>query len=962
MNGGANLLSGKPCEKLSMSQGFNVGASAVGSNAQPPGSIAGHSGLTSLQHNSSMALASDSHPSPGLGSMGLPASPRSFSSGSLTSLVRHQVGSPHLSRLEQQENQLHQHLQQTSSVTPPSQLLLLQQQQQQQQSQSAQQQDQLPQGSQQQVVAQLLGNGSPSVGIGQQGLGVGASAQQVVGLVNTQQQALTRVKLEPQQADQSLQHLQQQLMIPKREMKSLSPQLQRQDLQLQMQRQQHPHQIHPQQNLLQQQQQRLLQQQQQLLHSRQLQRSPLQLQQHQHELQLQQHAKQPAFEPGVCARRLMEYMCHQRHRPQDNNIMFWRKFVAEYFAPRAKKRWCVSLYGSGGRQPTGVFPQVSIKLGFDVWQCEICGSKPGRGFETTVEVLPRLCKIKYDSGITEELLFVDLPNEYCLSSGQLVLEYGKAIQESVFQQLRVVRDGQLRIIFSADLKIMSWEFCARSHEELLPRRLIIPQVTSLAAIAQKYQTSASQSGGGLSLQEMQTNCSLFVASARQLARNLEVPTVNDLGYTKRYVRCLQISEVVNSMKDLIDFSGENRIGPIDSLHSFPRQSSQAAGGLIGNPAQQQQQQQDQQQEQLELQNLIADTGPNNSLSSLQHQLNTGSGNRGSSLSSPIHEGVSNPLMSFLHRGSLPSLQEPLQGSLQNSHETDFSNSLGGGLHGQQRQLTLPPPQQQQQQQQQQQASGVGGSRTGSHQNSPTNSLASFSGGGLAGSSSNRNLLSSTLQQNTSGAVGVASLLEQQQQTALQSGQGSQHQHHNTQNVAHHVLQEMMMNQEMNRGSSFQQPLGLSDLDGNQGVNGGFSGSMNSFTGAGGGHGTGTANLGVGSNGVISNQLGLNSGNLGGLAGVLSPIGGAGGNTALVSLGNHSLRSLGSGLGSLGGNTGVMDTLNGRLNLAGMGQQQDVQMQDPSHQSHHELGGTGLLGDGLSTPGGFGGIQFNWKTP
>jgi hypothetical protein len=48
---------------------------------------------------------------------------------------------------------------------------------------------------------------------------------------------------------------------------------------------------------------------------------------------------------------------------QDNNIVFWRKFVNEYFAPRAKKRWCVSLYGSGGQQPTGVFQQVSIKLG-----------------------------------------------------------------------------------------------------------------------------------------------------------------------------------------------------------------------------------------------------------------------------------------------------------------------------------------------------------------------------------------------------------------------------------------------------------------------------------------------------------------------------------------------------------------------------------------------------------------------
>jgi hypothetical protein len=42
---------------------------------------------------------------------------------------------------------------------------------------------------------------------------------------------------------------------------------------------------------------------------------------------------------------------------QDNNIEYWRNFVNEYFAPNAKKRWCVSMYGSG-RQTTGVFPQV----------------------------------------------------------------------------------------------------------------------------------------------------------------------------------------------------------------------------------------------------------------------------------------------------------------------------------------------------------------------------------------------------------------------------------------------------------------------------------------------------------------------------------------------------------------------------------------------------------------------------
>ena len=32
--------------------------------------------------------------------------------------------------------------------------------------------------------------------------------------------------------------------------------------------------------------------------------------------------------------------------------------MGEFFAPQAKKRWCVSQYGHSGRQPTGVFQQV----------------------------------------------------------------------------------------------------------------------------------------------------------------------------------------------------------------------------------------------------------------------------------------------------------------------------------------------------------------------------------------------------------------------------------------------------------------------------------------------------------------------------------------------------------------------------------------------------------------------------
>ncbi|XP_043697019.1 probable transcriptional regulator SLK2 [Telopea speciosissima] len=332
-----------------------------------------------------------------------------------------------------------------------------------------------------------------------------------------------------------------------------------------------------QQRLRQQQQQ---QQQQQILQTLpQMQRAQLQQQQQQ---QLRQHLQQQGlqsvsatkrpYENGICARRLMQYIYHHRHRPPDNTIIYWRKFVTEYFAPRSKKRWCLSLYDNVGHHALGVFPQAAM----DAWHCDICGSKSGRGFEATFDVLPRLNKIKFDSGVIDDLLFVDLPRECRFPSGLMMLEYGKAVQESVYEQLRVVREGQLRLIFTPDLKILSWEFCARRHEELLPRRLVTPQVNQLLQVAQKYQNSVAESGSaGLSAQDLQTNCNMFLTAGRQLARNLELQSLNDLGFSKRYVRCLQIAEVVNSMKDLIDFSRDQNIGPIESLKTYPRQAAAA---------------------------------------------------------------------------------------------------------------------------------------------------------------------------------------------------------------------------------------------------------------------------------------------------------------------------------------------------------------------------------------------------
>jgi hypothetical protein len=48
----------------------------------------------------------------------------------------------------------------------------------------------------------------------------------------------------------------------------------------------------------------------------------------------------------------------------------------------------------------------------------------------------------------------DMPREFQNSVGQIVLDYTKAIQESVFEQMCVVREGHLRIVFNQDLKVI----------------------------------------------------------------------------------------------------------------------------------------------------------------------------------------------------------------------------------------------------------------------------------------------------------------------------------------------------------------------------------------------------------------------------------------------------------------------------------------------------------------------------
>ncbi|KAI9398087.1 hypothetical protein POPTR_003G121800v4 [Populus trichocarpa] len=274
-----------------------------------------------------------------------------------------------------------------------------------------------------------------------------------------------------------------------------------------------------------------------------------------------------SFNANVCSRRLMQYMYHQRQRPPDSGISYWRKFVAEYYAPCAKKRWCLSSCDSARLHAIGVFSQGT-------WHCDLCRTKSGRGFEATFEVLPRLNNIQFDSGVINELLFLECPFEFTLPSGLMVLEYGKVVHETLYDQLHVVREGKLRIIFAHNLKIICWEFCSRDHEELIPRSSILPKVNELVHASKNYQTNIDDIGSySTPLCDLQENCTMLLSAGRELERDLGLQLVGDLGFSKRYVRCLQIADIFNCMKDLMTFSWDNQIGPIESLKKYTQQFS-----------------------------------------------------------------------------------------------------------------------------------------------------------------------------------------------------------------------------------------------------------------------------------------------------------------------------------------------------------------------------------------------------
>ncbi|KAL8141662.1 hypothetical protein V2J09_014694 [Rumex salicifolius] len=287
---------------------------------------------------------------------------------------------------------------------------------------------------------------------------------------------------------------------------------------------------------------------------------------HQMQVPERQVFQMPVIDGATCAARLAQYLQHQRSMPKQNKIAHWKKFIAEYFAVDAKKRWCFSSHDLVGHAS---FSQAIL----DSWSCDICKNKSGRGFEVTFEVLPRLCKVNYEGGLVDILLYLDSPRESMLPLGGIMLQYTKVVQETVYKNSRVLHEGQLRVVFTKELKILSWEFCAKLHEEFIPRRLIAPKVNQLIQAANKYEDNIEQNkfNGGLRHQ-LQATHYRFVKAGEQLAKTLDSHIVKEYGFSKQTVRFFQTAEIVNSMRDLMTYSHENNLGPIESLKRYAQET------------------------------------------------------------------------------------------------------------------------------------------------------------------------------------------------------------------------------------------------------------------------------------------------------------------------------------------------------------------------------------------------------
>lgn len=284
----------------------------------------------------------------------------------------------------------------------------------------------------------------------------------------------------------------------------------------------------------------------------------------------------------------------RERRPVDNNINFWKGFVHEFFTDNA------------------------------VYKYSILVEKDLKPFVLPVRLLPRYFKSCYADNLTSSSCILDNPREFSTDTSMYFLDCPSARIVSVFaDDSQVCTYGSLRVMFTNNLKIHSWEFDARKHVEYSSRPAIEEKITTIMRNLSAFVTPSNpqhekpdihvpnHTGAQPHIKTENDKHSMATATSRnpdgmsdcngssparpnagdgdygnhssdhyapngnstnnnelitQVCANLQntfavASPVNEYGVTPQVMRCFEISEIFLSMEDLMDYCSQRNCNP-----------------------------------------------------------------------------------------------------------------------------------------------------------------------------------------------------------------------------------------------------------------------------------------------------------------------------------------------------------------------------------------------------------------
>lgn len=265
---------------------------------------------------------------------------------------------------------------------------------------------------------------------------------------------------------------------------------------------------------------------------------------------------------SLLPRLLYIVQCRNRYRPHDNNIDWWKSYIAEFFSTNSVVRLSVKDMPAF-QPPQSVIPSSLTNT------------------EVPYEVLPRLFQFKYEKGVQEELLFLGNVIESPLPGGGTSIICYQAAESLVFEGFSLVQYGHLKVVFNSSLKVQLLDFNVTGYDLHLNHRVIQSEIRNLCHVLE----SRCQTVGHLVSNPTQTPDFRAAADAlkyavdytRNFSEALERYLSFEWSYIQKVLHFMQVADVISSMHELFYHCNVRRVSPLDALQQYGKISLRQGG-------------------------------------------------------------------------------------------------------------------------------------------------------------------------------------------------------------------------------------------------------------------------------------------------------------------------------------------------------------------------------------------------